>query len=111
MKEVDVKSLLNQQFQFYGATENCFKIDHRILEVIEDPEDGYRSMMDYVCEYDKDDIIFYPSPLDLVTIRAIDDDNYEIIGIKDNHRWLLFGTDMTDDYYPFFVFDYTPRNA
>jgi hypothetical protein len=43
------------------------------------------------------------------------DDNYSngvrFVDVKDGHVWLRFGTDNTDDYYPYFVFEYKPRRV
>ncbi len=37
------------------------------------------------------------------------DELYKLIDTEDGHVWLEFGTHNTDDYYPSFVFNYTPK--
>lgn len=103
--------LVGTECLFYGVDNNMFKIDDKIWEAIEDADDGYRSMLGVVEEV-ADSGIFFRNPIALVGIKCIDDDfhtGYALIDIEDDHTWLVFGTDNTDDYYPSFFFNYTPK--
>lgn len=99
-------------YKFYGAESNCFKLDDRVLRAVEDEDDGYRSYLETVEVVDTTNLIFFKEPLDTVTVVAVVDstgiDGY-ILRAADGHCWLSFGTENWDDYYPYFVFDYTPR--
>jgi hypothetical protein len=121
-KVIDVQELLGRTFKFYGATEGCFKIDEEIYEVREDENDGYRSAMEGVFPVVGKGLIFFSKPLDKVVFKEApskpDPDSYhygvfdgwEMVSVKDGHRWLLFGTDNSDDWYPSYTFSYTPRD-
>jgi len=41
-------------------------------------------------------------------IRLALTDGYCLVD-EDNHVWLVIGTDESDDWYPFFVCDYHPK--
>lgn len=90
--------------------------------VKEDPQDGYRSSMEGVFHPpDPDDTIFFATPIAQVQAikgRAPEPPDAYHSGYKndlyhlrdrDGHVWLEWGTDNTDDWYPSFVFDYTPK--
>lgn len=106
--------------EYFGADDAAheFKLDGIVFKVLEDPNDGYRSMLG-VIEYGKQsDSIFFRKPLAKVRIetyeeRYVDhsagDQGYQLVDIEDGHVWLEFGTDNTDDYYPYFVFRHTPK--
>jgi hypothetical protein len=101
-----------KEFDFYGVCDNHYKLDNKIWEAIEDPGDGYRSYLQSVEETSDYTGIFFPEPLAKVIVVRVNRNyfkGYEIIDVKDNHVWLKIGTDNTDDYYPWFVFDYQPK--
>lgn len=104
---------LGQLYEFYGVDNQMFKIDSDVIEVIEDPDDGYRSYLGSVAIVNPEALstaLFFPNPIDTITIRerkGHDSDGYQIVG-SDGHVWLEFGTDDYSDYYPYFVFTYTP---
>lgn len=121
-----LKRLNNEEFYFYGVFNNCFKIDDMILEVIEDPDDGYRSHLGAVCHYKGYNDLkrhFFDKPLGKIVLHTkhidstVKEDSYAyedtfdgwvLDDVDTSHRWLTFGTNNTDDYYPYFVFSYTP---
>ena len=120
------KSLHGLALEFYGANtgENTFKIDEIVFKVLEDPADGYRSYLGAVDYSDSHDSIFFSSPIARVYIESYkltkpneydnDDDDlreqgYCLKDINDSHVWLEFGTDYSDDYYPYFIFRYYPK--
>tara|TARA_A200000159_G_C7117381_1_gene253295 strand:+ start:66 stop:521 length:456 start_codon:yes stop_codon:yes gene_type:complete len=107
--------------EYFGADEssNEFKIDGIIFKVLEDPNDGYRSMLG-VIEYGKQsDSIFFRQPVGKVRIESYEGESrdsynsgcqgYRLVDIEDGHVWLEFGTDNTDDYYPYFIFRHMPK--
>lgn len=98
---------------FYGVDGNRFKLGRVVFEAIEDPEDGYRSCLDKVaiCTDDKE-IIFNEVPLTQVVLKhysASAFDGYILVDAI-GHVWLKIGTDSSDGYYPFFVFEYKPSS-
>lgn len=112
----------DQTFGFYGICDNCFKLDGTIYEAIEDKDDGYRSCLESVIVV-KGKKIFFPNPVATVKVVKVptdyknsyggtdSQDIHELIDVSDGHIWLRVGTDNTDDYYPYFVFDYFPKAA
>jgi len=96
----------NTLYSFYGVFSNEFKLGSIVFEALEDPNDGYRSYLDSVPMI-KSSSTFSSKPLVNVYYCASED----LIYLKDEtgHTWLTIGTDHSDNYYPFFIFDYTPR--
>jgi len=120
-----LERLENEIFYFYGVYNNFFKIDDMILEIIEDPDDGYRSCLGAVCHtnnYEEMVCNFFDKPLGKVKLKKyvekdVNENSYPDLfdgwileDIDTKHCWLTFGTDGSDDYYPYFVFTYTPDN-
>lgn len=92
-----------------------FILDNVAYTAIEDPEDGYRSCCD--------DLIVNPcgtihnafDPVEVVCkMRENDDyevnDVLEVYDVKTEKLILAIGTMNTDDYYPWFEFEYNPEN-
>jgi len=86
----------------------------RAFEVVEDEADGYRSMLDEAREVPLADTIHFREPVTEVTVGKVENSSafsgYEMLD-RNGHVWLKAGTDYSDDYYPCFVFDYTPPLA
>jgi len=111
--------LVNKEFlAFYGVDNNCFRlgiIDTEELltyEAIEDQDDGYRSYLDSVEIKDPSGLIFFQGPVAIVSIEHTKDsysDIFEFKDVVDNHIWLRVGTENCDDYYPWFVFEYSAK--
>jgi hypothetical protein len=104
---------LNGTYSFYGVCHNEFKLNDQVWEAIEDPDDGYRSYLGSIEKKDSNGI-FFPDPLAQVHLTHEDNGNrdvYRLTDMNDGHIWLEFGTDDTDDYYPYFVFEYHPKEA
>lgn len=101
-----------ESFLFYGAENGHFKLDEVVWEAREDENDGYRSMLDCVVAIrGAQKHIFFREPLAIVTIRRAEEsihEGYELIDEED-HIWLRFGTDRSDDYYPMYYFNYSPK--
>lgn len=117
------EEVLGKVLGFSGVDNNCFKLGDQIYEAVEDPEDGLRSCMEEVKCHGEGHLlrntVFFREPIAQVIVRKIDHENrgkwykdfvgYEVVGVPDGHMWLQFGTDDFDDYYPTFIFDYTPK--
>lgn len=79
---------------------------------VEDPADGYRS-------YLVDDIKVIDEPFNefrlaapiAVTVRRDNSPFWDVIELVDDdgHVWLRIGTDGTDDYYPYCVLTWAPK--
>lgn len=112
---------LNEPLPFHGVDNHRFKLGPNVFEAIEDPDDGYRSYLGSVQATDGEGI-FFATPVDTVEVveyeaggqgwehRDVGDVNgYALRSTSDGHIWLVFGTDNWEEYYPCFVFRYTPR--
>ena len=115
--------------KFYGAGHNSFKVDGIIFEVLENPDDGYRSSFGGVVVRAKDNNeIFFQKPVANVRFRQFEDGDeclrksdrddkwadggaagFQLVDVEDGHIWVEFGTDMYDGYYPCYYFTYTPK--
>ena len=113
-------TLEGMTLEYFGAdaASNEFKVDGIIFKVLEDPNDGYRSCLGVIEYGEQSDSIFFRKSLAKVRIetyegRNVDysqgDQGYQLVDIEDGHVWLEFGTDNTDDYYPYFIFRHTPK--
>lgn len=100
---------------FYGVDNNNFRLgiletgELLTYEALEDPSDGYRSYLDTVEISKSSGLIFFSQPVATVVIESIDDSSfqgYRLRDLEDDHVWLCFGTDISEDYYPSFVFSY-----
>lgn len=115
------EDLVVKEFYFYGVDNNSFKIGVHIFEAEEDEDDGYRSFLRSVEVKDPAGLIFFGTPIATVRVADLDEissdryetrplhDGYQLIDVDDGHVWLRFGTDVSDDYYPCFIFDYMPK--
>ncbi len=122
-------SLRGAIMDYYGAdsASNQFKVDGLVFRVLEDPDDGYRSHLGAIEYGDQSTSIFFRSPIAKVRIEifeGLSNDNsehwprpgasregYRLIDTEDDHVWLEFGTDNTDDYYPCFTFVHYPKEV
>ena len=116
-------SLIGLELDYYGAdsADNVFKVDGVVFKILEDPNDGYRSMLGAIDYTDKHSSIFFPNPIAkvrIVTYDSLEEDTgfsgsknqgYRLVDIVDGHIWLEFGTHNYDDYYPMFVFRHHPK--
>lgn len=120
-------ALVGASLDFYGADtgEHAFKVDDIIFKVLEDPEDGYRSCLGAIDYTNAHNSIFFSNPIAQVRVTFFEDiadepgdhwyqkrcQGYRLVDIEDNHIWVEFGTDYTDDYYPYFIFRYQPKKC
>lgn len=110
---------LNEPLPFHGVDNHRFRLGPNVFEAVEDPDDGYRSYLGSVQATDGEGI-FFSNPVD--TVEAVeylekfdskagtrDVEGWALRSVGDGHVWLVFGTEDYWDYYPCFVFRYTPR--
>ncbi len=119
-------SLAELELDYYGADDgdNTFKVDGVVFKILEDPSDGYRSMLGAIDYTDKHNSIFFQSPIAKVRLITFDgpetdpevdygygmtNQGYRLIDVVDGHVWLEFGTHNYDDYYPMFIFRHNPK--
>lgn len=107
--------------EYFGADAATyeFKLDGIIFKVLEDPNDGYRSMLGVIEYGEQSDSIFFREALGKIRIETYEDmsrdeynsgcQGYRFVDIEDGHVWLEFGTDNTDDYYPYMIFRHMPK--
>lgn len=116
----DFRSLIGKTVQLHGADNNHVMLNGEIWECVEDEDDGYRSALkeiNHVNEQGK--LIFHRRPFAYVKVVEMIDakigeynhnfNGYQLVDVEDQHVWLVMGTDNTDDYYPSFVFTWTPK--
>jgi hypothetical protein len=116
-------NLIGIELDYYGCDtgDNTFKLDDIVFKVLEDPSDGYRSMLGGIDYTDKHNSIFFNLPIGRVKICEYDEsDNdefmeqkntgYRLVDVIDDHVWLEFGTHNYDDYYPMFIFRHMPKD-
>lgn len=117
-------ALKGANLKYFGAdsSENAFKVDGIAFKVLEDPDDGYRSHLGAIEYGEESNAIFFQNPIAEVRIETYDElsnhdnsfleekrEGYRLVDIEDGHVWLEFGTDNTDDYYPYFIFRHMPK--
>ena len=91
-----------------------FILDGITYSAIENPDDGYRSSMEEIKIVDVDvknvfrgqRVVGRMSDNNLYQIN----DTIEFIDVVTGKTVLRVGTDNTDDYYPWFVCEFTPEN-
>lgn len=103
-------------WDFYGVDNSTFCLGNGAtkiaLEAIEDESDGYRSYFGCFA-VSPTDKIFFSTPLARVYTRETESGEgyerfmgWELVDVATGHIWLRVGTSNTDDYYPFFTFEY-----
>lgn len=116
---MNLDDLLGKTVGFHGVDCNvvCLSTadgDRVAFEAVEDQCDGYRSMLDEVKHVSLRGGTFFREPIVEVTIRKIVGgegyDSFSGYELTDGngHVWLRLGTSNWDDYYPYFVFEYSP---
>ena len=114
MTTIDLDTLIGPTWDFYGIDNNFFKLDGLVLEAMEDPADGYRSALSHVrVAKDTDEYkpTFFTQPVAQVRLRDIENPErwgWELVD-ESGHIWLQIGTDYNDNYYPSFLFSYSPK--
>lgn len=91
-----------------------FVLDGLIYEALEDPSDGYRSMLQHLRVVDGPPVANVFEPCAVVGRARADEshsknDTLELVDARTGLVVLAVGTDNTDDYYPVCVLDFTPE--
>ena len=109
-KEINFSSMVGDKASLYTCTDmNCFQLGSVKFEVIEDESDGYRSSMDTVVILTTDAIKRdYLGEVIIEEINETDQRGFQLRDVEKDHIWLTFGTDNADDWYPCFMFLWTP---
>jgi len=110
MTDLQIEDILENDvlYSFYGVDNNYFKLGSIVFEVVEDPDDGYRSYLGSVPIVNYNGI-FHKRPLANVKYLSSGDMHY--LTDENGHVWLAFGTDTEEEYYPLFVFSYVPAQT
>ena len=102
---------------FFGVCDNQFKLNDKVFEAIKDESDGYRSYLGSI-EIVSSDGIFFDTPLGIVKVEEVNEsedfrdfEGYRLVDVFTGHVWLTFGTEDASDYYPMFIFRYTPDKS
>ena len=111
-----LKSLLGHPYDFYGVDNHAFCIGsgsgRMALEAVEDPHDGYRSYFGCFTTAQVGKVFFGASIARVLFEEAkISEEAFEgwcLVDVDTGHVWLKVGTGNTNDYYPYFVFEYRP---
>lgn len=104
------KDTVGKTFKFYGIHDTAFKLGRYIFEAVEDPDDGYRSYMQCINVVKDEQLVFLGKSFARVCVEEYEQecfDGYRLVDVDTGHVWLRFGTDHSDNYYPFFVFSYS----
>lgn len=93
-----------------------FTLDGITYMAIEDPSDGYRSYCSDLVIGDKPCEVLLPN-VEVVCVPRFNGVQYcsasdilEFIDCNNGKTVLLVGTNNTNDYYPYCIFEYTPEN-
>ena len=117
---LDAVDFSTEQFNIFGSRfEDCqvmrFRLDGVVYVAVEDPNDGYRSMMNDI--YTSNEVVKNTFPPVKVVCRHREngrsgdvDDILEIIDVVTGKTIVEVGTENTDDYYPCFVASFSPEN-
>jgi hypothetical protein len=112
---MDFNDLLGRSFPFHGVDAGRFAltVDGTLTgwEAVEDEHDDYRSMMSDILPVSPAGLTVFKNPIASVRVESADDeelDGYRLVDTVSGHVWLSFGTNDFEDYYPLYIFDYTP---
>ena len=114
-------SMVGGKYDFYGICHDAIKLNDMVFQILEDPDDGYRSYLGATRIADSENqYTFFSAPIAKIKIETTSKISqnelipegfrgYIITDCDDNHIWGLIGTGNTDDYYPYVVLDYRPK--
>jgi hypothetical protein len=88
-----------------------FRLDGVTYAAMEDPEDGYRSMLKGIVVTEQPLLNKFPPVPVMATFTDADEDSILTFYSLETSRVLFrIGTDYTDSYYPMFIFEFHPEN-
>ena len=112
---MNIEQLLGQTVDFFGVDNNVFCVrptssaTRLAFEAVEDEDDGYRSMLEDLCQVQIKGHIFFREPVAKVIVERDQGlEGYRLVDAETLHVWLRVGTDREDNYYPCFRFEYDP---
>lgn len=108
---MDISEILELEtlYSFHGVHDTEFKLGSLVFKAVEDPADGYGSYLDSVTIINTHSI-FFKEPLINLYYRSPDSLGVAVeLFDESGHLWLSIGTNHDDNYYPSFMFNYTPR--
>lgn len=99
----------------YPSTEDStwvnFILDGKTYTAVEDPDDGYRSRMDRISTSNKKVVnTFKPVKVIGTMGRNYESEIISFYSRVTGELILRIGTDMNDDYYPYFIGEFIPEN-
>lgn len=98
---------------WWYKSDNCnyvkFRLDNVTYKAVEDPEDGYRSCCNELEIVDEECKTKLPAILVECKMREEKNDILEFYDAVNKQMFMAVGTGNIDDYYPYFVFEYTPE--
>lgn len=114
---VDSETIKVEQWKDYFEDSEVFRfrLDGQIYAAVEDPSDGYRSSMKKLILAEGPIRNAFAPVRVLVRLSSKGDygqvnDTLEMLDMANGKTILRVGTDNTDDYYPWFVSEWTPQN-
>lgn len=87
-----------------------FVLDGKTYSAVEDPDDGYRSMLGTLIESQLPVKNKFPACNVVGTWKADGDELVVLLDCKTGKPVLEVGTDYSDDYYPCFIANFVPEN-
>jgi len=89
-----------------------FTLDGQTYLAVEDPDDGYRSTMDYIARVDEPILNQFATGVKILArMSPHNSENIlELLNAETGKTILRVGTDNIDDYYPCWVAEYNPEN-
>ena len=114
-------SMVGGIYDFHGILNDSVKLNDMIFQILEDPDDGYRSYLGAVrIPEEIESRGFYNKPIAKVRLETSDMQRYNkaipqsfrgyiLVDTEDGHIWALIGTGSFDDSYPYCVLDYNPK--
>lgn len=116
---LDAVDSSNVQVEKWGGFEDAevfrFRLDGKVYTAVEDPSDGYRSMMEKL--YVSDEPMTNTFQPVRVVGRYRDKYDYgasaeilELIDVANGKVVLTVGTENSDDYYPYFKAEWSPES-
>lgn len=106
-----------KQYGDHFEDANCirFRLDGVVYTAVEDPSDGYRSSMDKLFVSPSDEMRNIFPPIRVLAKKKGNEeysvnDTLQLIDVVTGKVVLEVGTDNTDDYYPYFVGEFSPQN-
>ena len=109
---VDMEQITVRTCDSDNSAANCinFTLDNVTYSAIENPDDGYRSMMEEIIVTDKKLSNTFAKVTVMASMDNTSGDVLELHDTKNGKVILRVGTDNSNDYYPEFVSDWMPEN-